>query len=95
MSKSKPASFTPYFTEDDAGRVRAAFLAAGRQEGYASISELIEAATLREVRRLARKYNQSRAWEPAPPGTLRPGQRTREEQRPVIPPDADPSDLLP
>ncbi|ERI35207.1 hypothetical protein IG195_21780 (plasmid) [Arthrobacter sp. TES] len=81
MSKSKPASFTPYFTEDDAGRVRAAFLTAGRAEGYASISELIEAATLREVRRLQRKYNQSRPWEPAPPGALRPGQRTREEQQ--------------
>ena len=81
MSKKKPASFTPYFTEDAAGQVRAAFLAAGRAEGYASVSELIEAATLREVRRLQRKYNQSKKWEPVPPGSLRPGQRTREEQR--------------
>ena len=81
MSKNKPASFTPYFTEADAGEVRAAFLASGHQEGYASVSELIEAATLREVRRLARKYNHNRTWKPAPPGTLRPGQRTREEQR--------------
>lgn len=81
MSASKPASFTPYFTEEAAGQVRAAFLAAGQAEGYASVSELIEAATLREVRRLARKYNQSRPWDPAPPGSLRPGQRTRKEQR--------------
>jgi hypothetical protein len=81
MSASKPASFTPYFTEEAAGQVRAAFLAAGQAEGYASVSELIEAATLREVRRLARKYNQSKTWDPAPPGSLRPGQRRREEQR--------------
>ena len=81
MSASKPASFTPYFTQEDAGQVRAAFLAAGKAEGYASVSELIEAATLRELRRLQRKYNQGRKWDPAPPGSLRPGQRTREEQR--------------
>jgi hypothetical protein len=81
MSRSKPASFTPYFTEEAAGQVRAAFLAAGQHEGYASVSELIEAATLREIRRLARKYNDGRKWDPAPPGSLRPGQRTRDEQR--------------
>lgn len=81
MSRNKPASFTPYFTEHDAAQVRAAFLAAGHHEGYASVSELIEAATLREVRRLQRKYDQSKKWEPVPAGSLRPGQRTREEQR--------------
>lgn len=81
MSKGKPASFTPYFTEEAAGRVRAAFLAAGGREGYASVSDLIEAATLREVRRLARKYNGGAAWDPAPPGSLRPGRRTRTELR--------------
>ena len=81
MSRSKPASFTPYFTEEAAGQVRAAFLAAGKAEGYASVSELIEAATLLGIRRLARKYNEGKNWDPAPPGSLRPGQRTRDEQR--------------
>ncbi len=80
MSKKKPSSFAPYFTRGDADQVRAAFLAAGQVEGYASISELIEAATLKEVRRLQRKHHHGRPWEGAGPGSLRPGQRTRTEQ---------------
>lgn len=80
MSKKKPASFAPYFIRDDADQVRAAFLATGHAEGYASISELIEAATLKEVRRLQRKYNNGRPWDGVGPGSLRPGQRTRVEQ---------------
>lgn len=80
MSKKKPSSFAPYFTITDADQVRAAFLAAGQLEGYASISELIEAATLKEVRRLQRKHNNGRPWDGAGPGSLRPGQRTRAEQ---------------
>lgn len=80
MSKKKPSSFAPYFTTSDADQVRAAFLAAGHLEGYASISELIETATLKEVRRLQRKHNNARPWDGAGPGSLRPGQRTRDEQ---------------
>lgn len=80
MSKKKPSSFAPYFTRSDAAQVRAAFLAVGHAEGYASISELIEAATLKEVRRLQRKHNNRRPWEGAGPGALRPGQRTKAEQ---------------
>ena len=80
MSKKKPSSFAPYFTTTDADQVRAAFLAAGEFEGYASLSELIETATLKEVRRLQRKYNNGRPWDGASPGSLRPGQRTRAEQ---------------
>lgn len=80
MSKKKPSSFAPYFTTTDADLVRAAFLATGRLEGYASISELIETATLKEVRRLQRKHNNGRPWDGAGPGSLRPGQRTRAEQ---------------
>lgn len=75
----KSKSFSPYFTETDADQVRAAFQATGRLEGYASISELIEAATLREVKRLQRKYNGGKKWLPVEPGALRPGRRTREE----------------
>ncbi|WP_171814632.1 ParB family protein [Arthrobacter dokdonensis] len=55
-------------------------MAAGQIEGYASISELIEAATLKEVRRLQRRHNNGRPWDGASPGSLRPGQRTRAEQ---------------
>lgn len=79
MSARKPAGFSPYFTIEDANQVRAAFLAVGREERYASLSELIEAATLREVKRLQRKYNHSLPWPPALPGSARPGQRTTEE----------------
>ena len=80
MSKDKPSSFAPYFSVRDADQVRAAFLAVGAFEGYASLSELIEAATLKEVRRLQRKYNNGRSWDGASPGSLRPGQRTRAER---------------
>jgi hypothetical protein len=78
VAKKIPA-FTPYFTEEEAGQVRAAFQAAGAAEGYASVSDLIVAATMREVKRLQRRHNQGRTWEPVPPGALRRGQRTREE----------------
>ena len=80
MSKRKPSSFAPYFTTSDADQVRAAFLATGELEGYASLSELIEEATLKEVRRLQRKHNKGRPWDGAAPGSLRPGQRTRTER---------------
>jgi hypothetical protein len=80
MSKRKPASFTPYFTQKDADQVRAAFLSTGPAEGYASVTDLIEKAVLKEVRRLQRKHNGGRPWEPVPPGGLRPGRRTRTEE---------------
>jgi hypothetical protein len=77
----KVAAFTPYFTEDEAGQVRAAFLATRVLEGDASVSEFIVRATMREVKRLQRKHNQGRSWEPVPAGSLRRGQRTRDELR--------------
>ena len=82
MAKPKrfPA-FTPYYTEDQAGQVRAAFKAAGLQEGDASVSDLIVRATMREVKRLQRKYNAGKPWPPVPAGGLRPGQRTMDEMR--------------
>ncbi|MGW9405845.1 ParB family protein [Arthrobacter sp. NPDC055585] len=76
MSHREPASFTPYFTEQDADQVRAAFLAAVGAEGHRSVSELIEAAVLREVRRLQRKHNNGRKWAPVKAGALCPGRRT-------------------
>ncbi|MDR6508076.1 ParB family protein [Arthrobacter oryzae] len=79
MPSRKIAAFTPYFTEDEAGQVRAAFLAAGHLEGDASVSDFIVRATLHEVKRLQRKHNQGRKWDPAPPGSLRRGQRTMDE----------------
>ncbi|WP_458117292.1 ParB family protein [Arthrobacter sp. D2-10] len=81
MSKRKPASFTPYFTQEDAGRVRAAFLSTGAAEGYASVSDLIEKAVLKEVRRLQRKHNGGKPFEPVPPGALRTGRRNRDEEK--------------
>lgn len=75
----KSKSFSPYFTETDADQVRAAVQEAGHLQGYASITDLIEAATLREVKRLQRKYNGGKKWPGVPAGALRPGRRTREE----------------
>lgn len=77
MSASKPASFTPYFTAADADQVRAAYIHAGTDAGYRSISELIEAAVLREVKRLQRRYNDGQPWPPEPAGAARPGRRRK------------------
>ena len=60
MRAKRIAAFTPYFTEDEANQVRAAFLAAGHLEGDASVSDFIVRATMREVKRLQRKHNQGR-----------------------------------
>jgi hypothetical protein len=81
VSKSKPESFSPYFTTTDAERVRAAYDAAGHLEGYASISELIEEATLKEVRRLQRKYNNGKPWPGLPAGQLPTGRRSITARR--------------
>ena len=75
------AAVTPYYTEDEAGQVRAAFLAAGQDEGDASVSDFIVRATMREVKRLQRKHNGSKAWPPVMAGELRRGQRTRDEMQ--------------
>lgn len=81
MPIRKTAAFTPYFSEDEAGQVRAAFLTAGAAEGDASVSDFIVRATMREVKRLQRKHNQNMKWDPVPAGSLRRGQRTRDELR--------------
>ncbi|MCC3291255.1 hypothetical protein LJ759_09785 [Arthrobacter sp. zg-Y1110] len=44
--------------------------------GHRFVADLIEAATLREVRRLPRKHNQGRKWAPVKAGALRPGRST-------------------
>lgn len=72
-------NFTPYFTHEEAEQVRAAFAAAGEAEGDASVSDFIVRATMREVKRLQRKYNGGRKWPGLPAGALRPGRRTSEE----------------
>lgn len=79
MPSKKIPAFTPYFTEEQAGQVRAAFLAAGHLEGDASVSDFIVRATMREVKRLQRRHNQGKTWDPIPVGALRRGQRTRDE----------------
>lgn len=77
----KIAAFTPYYTEEEAGQVRAAFLAAGQAEGDASVSDFIVRATMREVKRLQRKHNGGKEWTPVMAGGLRRGQRTRDEMQ--------------
>lgn len=74
-------AFTPYYSEDQAGQVRAAFKAAGLLEGDASVSDLIVRATMREVKRLQRKYNGGKPWPQVPAGELRRGQRTMDEMQ--------------
>ncbi|KUM36474.1 hypothetical protein [Arthrobacter sp. EpRS71] len=69
----------PYFTEEDLEQIRAAVQAVGKLEGYASITDFVEAAARRELRRLQRKYNNGRKWPGIEAGQLRPGRRTREE----------------
>ncbi|WP_396136348.1 MULTISPECIES: ParB family protein [unclassified Arthrobacter] len=69
----------PYFTEEDLKQIRAAVQAVGPLEGYASITDFVEAAARRELRRLQRKYNDGRKWPGVEAGQLRPGRRTRAE----------------
>ncbi|WP_454812960.1 ParB family protein [Paenarthrobacter nitroguajacolicus] len=69
----------PYFTEEDLKQIRAAVQAVGQLEGYVSITDFVEAAARRELRRLQRKYNNGRKWPGVEAGELRPGRRTREE----------------
>jgi hypothetical protein len=76
---NKKKSISPYFAETDADQIRAAVRAVGKLEGYASISDLVEGATLRELKRLQRKYNGGKKWPGVPAGELRPGRRKREE----------------
>lgn len=81
MPRPGKVILSPYFPVEDADQVRAAHAAVGGVEGYASISELIVVATMKEVRRLQRKHNGGKEWEPLPAGTARPGRRTRNERR--------------
>jgi hypothetical protein len=78
----KIAAFTPYYTEDQAEEVRAAFVNAGQpKEGDASLSDFIVRASMREVKRLQRKYNAGKPWPPVKAGELRRGQRTMDEMQ--------------
>jgi hypothetical protein len=76
---TKKKSISPYFAETDADQIRAAVRAVGKLEGYASITDLVESATLRELKRLQRKYNGGKKWPGVPAGQLRPGRRKRDE----------------
>ena len=62
MAKAKKiAAFTPYYTEEQAEQVRAAFVNAGQpKEGDASVSDFIVRASMREAKRLQRKYNRGK-----------------------------------
>lgn len=73
------AHITPYFTPAQAAQVRAALQAAGLDEGYVSLSDLVVAATMAEVKRLQCKYNAGRSWRDVPVGMIRKGRPTRGE----------------
>nr|WP_307433288.1 hypothetical protein [Pseudarthrobacter defluvii] len=76
-AKAKPAAhINPYFTADQAAQVRAALQAVGLGEGYASLSDLVVAATMEEVKRLQRKYNKGQRWPGIPEGKIRRGRPT-------------------
>ena len=78
----KIAAFTPYYTEEQAEEVRAAFVNAGKpEEGDASVSDFIVRASMREAKRLQRKYNGGKPWPPVQAGELRRGQRTMDEMQ--------------
>lgn len=80
FEKAKSAAhITPYFTADQAAQVRAALQAAGPGEGYASLSDLVVAATMEEVKRLQRKYNDGQTWPGIPVGKIRRGRPTLGE----------------
>jgi hypothetical protein len=83
MAKPKKiAAFTPYYTEEQAEEVRAAFVNAGKpEEGDASVSDFIVRASMREAKRLQRKYNGGKPWPPVQAGELRRGQRTMDEMQ--------------
>lgn len=73
------AHINPYFTPDQAAQVRAALQVAGPGEGYASLSDLVVAATMEEVKRLQRKYNEGQTWPGVPAGKIRRGRPTLGE----------------
>jgi Centromere-binding protein ParB C-terminal len=83
MAKPKKiAAFTPYYTQEQAEEVRAAFVNAGKtEEGDASVSDFIVRASMREAKRLQRKYNGGKPWPPVQAGELRRGQRTMDEMQ--------------
>lgn len=73
------AKKNPYFTEEDLQQIRAAVQEVGTLEGYESLTDFVQGAARRELRRLQRKYNNGRKWPGVEPGALRPGRRTRKE----------------
>ena len=55
---------SPYLSSEAAEQVPAAQAATSTSGGYASISDFIVTATMKEVRRLQRKYNGGKEWTP-------------------------------
>ncbi|WP_350224166.1 LacI family DNA-binding transcriptional regulator [Pseudarthrobacter sp. fls2-241-R2A-127] len=74
------AHINPYFTPDQAAQIRAALQAVGPGEGYVSLSDLVVAATMEEVKRLQQKYNGGRSWPGVPAGMIRRGRPTRGQE---------------
>ncbi|MBT2568899.1 hypothetical protein J7I84_20890 [Arthrobacter sp. ISL-85] len=72
MPKTKSAAhINPYCTADHATQVRAALQAAGPGERYASLSDLVVAATMDEVKTSHSPFNRRKApWPMASPTAL-------------------------
>ena len=79
-AKRTSPNFSVTLPDDAADQVRAALHAAGAQEGYTSVNDLLEAAIRKELRRLQRKHNAGKPWQGISAGILRPGRRTTEER---------------
>jgi hypothetical protein len=66
------------FRPENIRRARAAFLRTLADEGHPSLSDFIEAAVMKETRRLEKKYNDGQEWPPAEAGAApvgRPAKR--------------------
>ncbi|MDE8586180.1 ParB family protein [Arthrobacter sp. NQ4] len=79
MARYTTATVGPLVHRSVLVQVRAALQAAGPGEGYASLSDLVVAATMAEVKRLQRKYNEGQTWPGIPAGKLRRGRPTLGE----------------
>jgi hypothetical protein len=71
--KAAKTKLTSWMPVEDAGQVRAAFLATRGKTGYRSLTDLINTAVMKEVRLLQTEHNRGRAWKPAKPGDVPTG----------------------
>lgn len=72
--RTGPAKKTSFYQgEDDANRMRAAYLNTQLQTGYSSLSEFINAAIDEKISTLETTYNNGNPWKPLTTGTIPTG----------------------